>query len=151
MGYYTPLAGACLRPLGHLSGAALIDAKALCKQAFYRVAGRGIIENTENEVCSVLHLVCVNVLATSVQTRHSAVRGAFMEASTMRPCVHFIGFRGEEYLSAVRVWGLPEYIHQGWDLRARREIDESDTIVFANGAGDGPPRVKSWPDLIERP
>jgi hypothetical protein len=28
------------------------------------------------------------------------------------PCLHFIGFRGEEYWSAVKVWGKPEMIHR---------------------------------------
>lgn len=46
------------------------------------------------------------------------------------PCVHFVGFRGEEYWSAVRVWGLPDFYHRGWDNRARREIAEGDVIVF---------------------
>jgi hypothetical protein len=65
------------------------------------------------------------------------------------PCVHFVGFRGEEYWSAWKVWGDPTYVHIGWDLRARREIAPEDIIVFANGAGDLPPRIKSYPDLIE--
>lgn len=36
--------------------------------------------------------------------------------------VHFVGFRGDEYRSAVKVWGEPDFIHLGWDRRARREI-----------------------------
>lgn len=47
--------------------------------------------------------------------------------------VHFVGFRGEEYLSAVRVWGFPDFIHRVWDRRSRREISDCDTIVFAKG------------------
>lgn len=67
-----------------------------------------------------------------------------------RPCVHFVGFRGEEYLSAVRVWGLPDYWHRGWDRRARREIDfDRDTIVFAFGPHDQGPRTKSFDDIRE--
>lgn len=64
-------------------------------------------------------------------------------------CVHFIGFRGEEYWSAVRIWGEPHMIHMGWDLRARREIGEGDLVVFANGHGEAPPRFHNYPDLIE--
>lgn len=48
-----------------------------------------------------------------------------------RPCLHFVGFRGEEYWSAVRVWGLPDFYHRGWDTRARREIADGDTVIFA--------------------
>jgi hypothetical protein len=67
----------------------------------------------------------------------------------MTACVHFVGFRGEEYWSAVKVWGRPHYIHRGWDLRARRELDEDDTIVFAYGEYDQPMRAKSFDDIRE--
>lgn len=67
----------------------------------------------------------------------------------MIACVHFIGFRGEEFWSAVKVWGRPHFIHMGWDARARREIGEGDTVIFANGHGEAPPRRHNYPDLIE--
>ncbi len=47
------------------------------------------------------------------------------------PLVHFVGFRGEEYHSAVRVFGLPDVYHRVWDQRAQREIAKCDTVVFA--------------------
>ena len=31
-----------------------------------------------------------------------------------RPALHFIGFRGNEYVSARRVWGPPDFFHVGW-------------------------------------
>lgn len=49
------------------------------------------------------------------------------------PCIHFVGFRGDEYWSAVKVWGKPDFFHRGWDSRAAREIHETDTVVFAKG------------------
>lgn len=49
----------------------------------------------------------------------------------LRPAVHFVGFRGEEYQSAVRIWGVPDFYHRVWDQRAQCEIAESDTVVFA--------------------
>lgn len=67
----------------------------------------------------------------------------------MTQVVHFIGFRGEEYWSAVRIWGEPHMIHMGWDNRARREIGEDDLVIFANGHGEAPPRRFNYPDLIE--
>jgi hypothetical protein len=67
------------------------------------------------------------------------------------PVVHFVGFRGEEYISAVKVWGRPEYIHRGWDRRARREISENDTIVFAFGPHDQKPRDRNFDDITEEP
>ena len=63
-------------------------------------------------------------------------------------CVHLVGFRGEEYWSAVRAFGPPDYIHRGWDKRARREIDFAvDLIVFATGPHDQAPRVYSYDDI----
>lgn len=52
----------------------------------------------------------------------------------MTPAVHFVGFRGEEYWSAVKVWGRPGFIHRLNDTRMRRELHPCDTVVFANGA-----------------
>lgn len=63
-------------------------------------------------------------------------------------CVHFVGFRGEEYWAAVRAFGQPHFIHRGWDKRARREIDfDADLIVFATGPHDQPPRERSYNDI----
>ena len=67
----------------------------------------------------------------------------------MRACVHFVGFRGEEYWSAVKVWGLPDYIHRGYDNRMRRERAREDTVVFANGSEQKGPRFYSYPDIEE--
>ncbi len=64
--------------------------------------------------------------------------------------VHFIGFRGNEYTSAVRVWGKPDFIHMGWDRRSRREIDfDADTIVFARGEHDQAYSRRNFNDIIE--
>ena len=63
---------------------------------------------------------------------------------------HFVGFRGEEYLAAVRVWGRPDFIHRGWDRRSRREIDpQSDIIIFARGAHDQPYSDRNYDDICE--
>ena len=63
--------------------------------------------------------------------------------SAVKPCTHFVGFRKEEYWSAVRVWGLPDYVHPRNDLRSRREISEHDTVVFANGCESRPTRFSA--------
>jgi len=50
--------------------------------------------------------------------------------------VHFVGFRGEEYHSAVRVWGKPDFFHRNWDVRVKHggEYDkDNDVVVFAKG------------------
>lgn len=53
----------------------------------------------------------------------------------VKPCVHFVGFRGDEYNRAVLVFGQPDFVHRGWDQRAKREIHSSDTVVFDSGDG----------------
>lgn len=62
---------------------------------------------------------------------------------------HFVGFRDDRYWNAVRVFGLPDFIHRGWDLRARREIAPGDFVVFAEGCEGQEPRRKSYHDLTE--
>ena len=47
--------------------------------------------------------------------------------------VHFVGFRGNEYISAIRVFGLPDFFHRVHDKRAISEFCENDKVVFANG------------------
>lgn len=74
-----------------------------------------------------------------------------------KPAVHFVGFRGDEFWSAVKIWGRPGLIHMGWDRRALRDIGEGDTVVFATGTEHGPfpvnkrtGREMNFSDLIEK-
>lgn len=62
--------------------------------------------------------------------------------------VHFVGFRGEEYWSAVKVWGRPGFIHMGWDRRARREIAAGDIVIFARGAHDQAVSERNFNNLV---
>jgi len=59
--------------------------------------------------------------------------------STTERTVHFVGFRGDEYTAAVRVFGRPNFIHRIWDIRAAAEIQPEDLVVFA--------REKDWANL----
>jgi hypothetical protein len=70
-------------------------------------------------------------------------------APSLRRCTHFVGFRDDRYWAAVRAFGKPDFVHRGWDLRARREIADGDLIVFADGGPDQVPRVKSFDDIRE--
>lgn len=67
----------------------------------------------------------------------------------MDKAVHFVGFRDDRYWNAVAVFGLPDFIHPGWDLRAQREIAPDDLIVFATGPADQEPRRMSFTDIQE--
>jgi hypothetical protein len=65
-------------------------------------------------------------------------------------CVHYVGFRGDEYVRAKRLFGGPVIIHRWWDRRARREIDrEHDLVVFATGDADQPTSPYNAPDIEE--
>src|SRR6476620_1298923 len=54
--------------------------------------------------------------------------------------VHFVGFRGEEYNSAVAAFGKPDFIHRTWDLRALSDIADGDMVVFARYHDSEPSR-----------
>ena len=62
--------------------------------------------------------------------------------------VHFVGFRGDEYWRACRVFGAPDFIHIRHDLRMRREVADGDTVVF--GPAASPERIeRNGPDIVE--
>lgn len=67
----------------------------------------------------------------------------------MTPCTHFVGFRDDRYWSAVAIWGRPHFVHRWWDKRARREIADVDTVVFAEGDWKQEPSRFNAPDLTE--
>jgi hypothetical protein len=67
----------------------------------------------------------------------------------MNQCVHFVGFRDDRYWNAVKIWGKPHYIHRGWDLRARRELNKTDIVIFAEGSHNQTKRHKSFDDIRE--
>ena len=67
----------------------------------------------------------------------------------LRPALHFVGFRGDEYMRAVRIWGEPSFIHMGNDVRLRRELHPADTVIFANGS-ESRPSEYNYPDTKEK-
>lgn len=61
--------------------------------------------------------------------------------------VHFVGFRGDEFARAQKVWGKPDFIHKWHDNRMWGDIDtDNDTVVFANGEDPDTPRKWTWQD-----
>ena len=46
--------------------------------------------------------------------------------------VHFVGFRGDEYNRAQKVWKV-DFVHVCNDRRFEAEVFEGDVVVFANG------------------
>ena len=66
-----------------------------------------------------------------------------------KPAVHFVWFRGDEYLRACRIWGRPDFIHMSWDRRAHREIAPGDIVIFARGPHDQQYVDRNSNDIIE--
>jgi len=48
----------------------------------------------------------------------------------MTPCTHFVGFRRDEYHSAVKTFGEPDFIHRFFDPRAKDEFMEGDRVIL---------------------
>lgn len=46
---------------------------------------------------------------------------------------HFVGFKGDEFNRACRVFGKPDFIHRMHDKRATAMFMPGDRVVFANG------------------
>jgi len=63
--------------------------------------------------------------------------------------LHFVGFRGDEYFRAIKVFGEPTFIHICHDKRAVAEFMEGDTVVF--GPKGSPDKVCEYngPEIIE--
>ena len=66
--------------------------------------------------------------------------GSSDRAAPKARLVHFVGFRDERYLNAVRVFGEPDMIHEAWDRYAADDVAKGDLVVFAEGGCDQQPR-----------
>lgn len=100
-----------------------------------------------NKICPFSSAPCVGHVC---EIEHLCVRSRYRPIELMNadysPALHFVGFCGEEYNSAVRVFGTPDFIHRSWDLRALTEIAPLDTVVFAKGSPNDPPGIYSFDD-----
>jgi hypothetical protein len=56
-----------------------------------------------------------------------------MASEPTTSALHFVGFKDDRYWNAVAVFGVPDFYHRIWDVRARQEVVEGDIAVFANG------------------
>ena len=59
---------------------------------------------------------------------------------------HFIGFRGSEYHSAIKVFGLPDFIHLIHDHRMYGDVGEHDILIFGPKADSNVISQYSWQD-----
>lgn len=48
----------------------------------------------------------------------------------MSRTVHYVGFRGDEYVRAHRIWGGPAMIHKVYDIRVFTEVGDKDIVIF---------------------
>lgn len=72
---------------------------------------------------------------------------AFLEALYGPSALHFVGFKGDEYTRAVRLFGKPDFIHRYNDARFRHggELAPHDMVVYANGS-EADPRPAAFDD-----
>lgn len=66
----------------------------------------------------------------------------------MMRSVHYVGFKDDRFIAALKVFGRPAFIHRAWDRRALREIGKHDIVVFATG-DETQPFKSNTPDIIE--
>lgn len=66
----------------------------------------------------------------------------------MKRAVHFVGFRGDEYNSAVKVFGKPDFFHRQFDVRVKHggEFHPDDVVVFAKGTEHDKPVEHAFND-----
>lgn len=60
--------------------------------------------------------------------------------------VHFVGFRGEEFWSAVKVFGYPNFIHSIHDHRMYGDVGPEDVLIFGPKANPDHISKFSWQD-----
>jgi len=58
---------------------------------------------------------------------------AYNERKKRKGMVHFVRFKDDRYLNAVKTFGRPDFIHPHWDQRAVAEVMPGDMVVFAEG------------------
>ena len=55
--------------------------------------------------------------------------------------VHFVGFRSDEFWSAVKVWGYPDFVHMWRDRRMEGDLAPGDVVVYGPKGSD---KVSKW-------
>ncbi|MCB1466593.1 MAG: hypothetical protein KDK08_05475 [Rhizobiaceae bacterium] len=64
--------------------------------------------------------------------------------------IHYVGFTGDEFVRARRLFGGPVMIHRRWDRRAQRDIGPDDMVIFATGDDTQPLSRFNGDDYDER-
>lgn len=66
--------------------------------------------------------------------------------SDVQSCIHFVGFKGDEFHRAITVFGKPDFIHRQNDGRFRSMVVPEDVVIYANGADTPSDSVYSFDD-----
>ena len=66
----------------------------------------------------------------------------------IKRAVHFVGFRGDEFNSAVKIWGKPDFFHRDWDVRVKHggEFHPDDIVIFAKKSEHDQPNPQAFND-----
>lgn len=68
-----------------------------------------------------------------VRLTQAAWRASVADSGYREPALHFVRFKDDRYLNAVKTFGMPDFIHRHWDHRALCEVVPGDTVIFAKG------------------
>lgn len=93
-----------------------------------------------SESKSPTHAIDFNGYSELSRSVHALKALSFSARSECR-ATHFVRFpdlHGDQFWSAVRTFGEPDFLHRYWDRRARREIADGDLVLFAKGEADQP-------------
>jgi len=66
----------------------------------------------------------------------------------MKRALHFVGFvpYSQHFWNAVRVFGLPDFLHRVYDGRCVAEYMPGDVMLFAKGCGGRTVQLYSYDD-----
>lgn len=73
----------------------------------------------------------------------------------MEHALHFVGVvhpdQGHDprYDAMVRRFGVPDFVHRWWDVRARQEIAPGDVAIFSDGSETDEPEPHAFDDSAQ--
>jgi hypothetical protein len=105
--------------------------------------------SSDNAIEAVLRILSDSAIAEdpddlAAWPRRPAHHGDLAMPAPIQRVVHYVGFRGDEFTTAFRLFGGPVMIHRTNDVRTQSEIDpDHDLVIYANAETED--RVRDIP------
>jgi hypothetical protein len=77
-------------------------------------------------------------VVTALPDGRLRLTGSAWRTMTAHKTLHFVGFKDDRWHNAVKIFGMPDFIHRRWDYRAFCECCPGDVVVFADGDEHSP-------------